>query len=209
MRVLSLDPSNCLESVSMQALSAPAESLVIIEAIDPISTVTSLFLSMGLSNGVLLRTTIDNITGVLTDTRQRFLGAKSVKLFPVVIAGSSAVLALSTRPWLSYTYQSSSKLVPLSYEMLEYGARFSSEQAPEGMVAISGNMLRILSVDKLHQLFNQVTIKLKYTPRRLLLHEDSKNFVVIEAEHRTLCPSDKGALLLERVIYLFNVQVSC
>ncbi|KAJ3362319.1 Splicing factor 3B subunit 3 [Kappamyces sp. JEL0680] len=197
-RVLSLDPQNCLETVSMQALGAPADSLAIIEMTDPTTSVASLYLNIGLANGVLLRTTIDNITGVLSDTRQRFLGAKSVKLFPVTIAGSSAVLALSTRPWLSYFYQSKTKLAPLSYEALEYGASFSSEQAPEGIVAIAGNTLRILAVEKLNRLFNQVSIRLKYTPRRLVLHEPSKNFVVIEAEHGTLSPKAVEAALEAR-----------
>jgi splicing factor 3B subunit 3 len=189
-RIFSLDPNNCLEQVSMQGLSSPAESLVIIEAIDTTTNTSSLFLNMGLANGVLIRTTIDTITGELSDTRQRFLGPKSVKLFPVTIAGGAGVLCLSTRPWLSYTFQSATKLVPMSYEVLEYGSRFASEQSPEGIVAIAGNTLRILSMDKLHQLFNQVEIKLKYTPRRLLLHQESKNFVVIEAENGVLCPSE-------------------
>lgn len=144
-RVLSLDPNKCLESVSMQALSAPAESLAMIEMLDPTTSITSLYLNMGLSNGVLLRTTIDTVTGLLTDTRVRFLGPKAVKVFPVLIAGASGVLALSTKPWLSYNYQSRSKLIPLSYETLEFGAAFCSEQCPEGVVAITGNNLRFFN----------------------------------------------------------------
>ena len=85
----------------------------------------------------------------------------------------------------------------MSYEVLEYGSKFSSEQSPEGIVGISGNTLRILSLDKLHQLFNQVSIKLKYTPRRLLLHPKSKNFVVLEAENGVLCPSDMIEVMAE------------
>ncbi|KAJ2999724.1 Splicing factor 3B subunit 3 [Globomyces sp. JEL0801] len=166
-RVLSLDPNNCLESVSMQALSAPAESLVMVEMHDPTTSVASLFLNIGLANGVLLRTTIDTVTGLLTDTRLRFLGAKGVKLFPLKIAGSSAVLALSTRPWLSYTFQNRSHLIPLS----------------------------VLNVDKLTNLFHQVSVKLKYTPRRFFCHEESKNFIILESEHGTWCPSDKTKIL--------------
>jgi splicing factor 3B subunit 3 len=178
--MLSLDPENCLESVSMQALGAAADSLAIIEMKDPTTGVASLYLNIGLANGVFLKTTIDTVTGVLSDTRQRFLGAKSVKLFTIRIAGASAVLALSTRPWLSYSHESKTKLAPLSYEALEYGAGFSSEQAPEGIVAICGNTLRILAVEKLNRLFNQVNIRVKYTPKRLVLHEASKNFVILE-----------------------------
>ena len=167
--------------------------------IDPATTISSLFLNMGLSNGVLLRTTIDNVTGVLTDTRQRFLGAKAVKLYTVSIAGSPAVLALSAKPWLSYSFQSSSKLAPLSYEILDYGSSFASEQAPEGIVAIAGNTLRILAVEKLHQRLNHVTIKLKYTPRRMVLHPTSKNFVILEAEHQTPSERQKAAIIEAKV----------
>src|SRR5688572_6383009 len=114
----------------------------------------TLYLNIGLQNGVLLRTVLDTITGALTDTRQRykiillqyrFRGARPVKLFQVTIQGAPAVLALSSRPWLSYTFQSRLHLTPLSYDMLEYGSNFTSPQVPEGIVAISANTLRIFA----------------------------------------------------------------
>ena len=49
---------------------------------------------------------------------------------------------MSSRSWLSYSYQSRFHLTPLSYETLEYASSFSSEQCPEGIVAISANTLR-------------------------------------------------------------------
>ena len=51
---------------------------------------------------------------------------------------------MSSRTWLSYTYQSRFHLTPLSYEMLEYAAGFMSEQCPEGIVAIASNTLRFV-----------------------------------------------------------------
>jgi splicing factor 3B subunit 3 len=131
----------------MQALSSTAFSLALTEMIDPTTSLTSLYLHMGLENGVFLRTTIDNVTGLLTDVRQRFLGVKPVKLFSIKMGGSSAVLALSTQPWLSYTYLSRTKLIPLSYESIEYGASFCTEQSPEGIVVIVGNTLRFLKLN--------------------------------------------------------------
>lgn len=141
-RILSLDSASCLQVLGMQALSAPAESICMIEMKDPTSGIISLFLNIGLANGVMLRTNVDSVTGALTDTRLRFLGARPVKLFPVTIAGTPGVLALSSRPWVAYNYQSRYRLVPLSYETLEYGSSFTSEQCPEGMVCIAGNTLR-------------------------------------------------------------------
>jgi splicing factor 3B subunit 3 len=59
----------------------------------------ALYLNIGLSNGVMLRTMVDPISGTLTDTRTRYLGSKPVKLFRIKIQGKDSVLALSSRPW--------------------------------------------------------------------------------------------------------------
>ncbi|CAG8467179.1 432_t:CDS:10 [Ambispora leptoticha] len=196
-RILSLDPDNTLDILSTQALSAPPYSLSIIEMMDigTDSTHGTLYLNIGLLNGVLLRTVLDTITGDLTDTRQRFLGARPVKLFQVTIQGNPAVLALSSRPWLSYTFQSRLHLTPLSYDSLEYGSNFTSPQVPEGIVAISSNTLRIFAVEKLGTVFNQASIPLKYTPRHFVLHLPSRNFVILESEHNTFSPSEKKKAL--------------
>ena len=138
------------------------------------------------------------MTGDLSDTRTRYIGSRPVKLFRVSMQGGEAVLAMSSRTWISYYYSNrwalgfiisnfdtdglscSSlalpceiamsyntsfltvfnfrfHLTPLSYETLEYAAGFSSEQCPEGIVAISTNTLRILALEKLGAVFNQVT----------------------------------------------------
>lgn len=63
---------------------------------------------------------------------------------------------MSSRTWLSYCYQGRFHLTPLSYDSLEYASGFASEQCPEGIVAISTNTLRILALEKLGAVFNQV-----------------------------------------------------
>ena len=63
------------------------------------------FYLQGLQNGVLLRTVLDQVTGDLSDTRTRYLGSKPVKLFRVTMQGSEAVLAMSSRTWITYYYQ--------------------------------------------------------------------------------------------------------
>ncbi|RCH93139.1 pre-mRNA-splicing factor rse1, partial [Rhizopus stolonifer] len=178
-RILSLDPDACLEPVSMQALQGVPSSLCIVEMMDTGIELGhgTTYLNIGMSNGLLLRTALDTITGQLSDTRTRFLGPKSVKLFKILIQGLPAVLALSTKPWVSYTFQNRLYLTPLSYEMLEYGSAFVSEQCPEGVVAVAGNTLRIFTVEKLGNVFNQVSIPLKYTPRKFALHPPSRTFV--------------------------------
>jgi splicing factor 3B subunit 3 len=79
------------------------------------SDIAQLYVNVGLHSGVFMRTSIDSITGVLSDTRTRFLGNRPIKLFKVKVRGSTAVLALSSRSWLSYDYLNRHHLVPLSY----------------------------------------------------------------------------------------------
>lgn len=62
---------------------------------------------------------------------------------------NNAVLALSSRGWLAYTHAGRQQLVPLSYGTLDYASFFSSEQCPEGIVAVSGNSLRIIAIERL------------------------------------------------------------
>ncbi|KAI8608941.1 CPSF A subunit region-domain-containing protein [Chytriomyces sp. MP71] len=198
-RIISLDPDNCLGSLAVQALSAAAESLCILEMFDTGASVGTTYLNIGMANGVLLRTTLDTITGSLSDTRMRFLGPRAPKLFKIKIQGQPALLALSSRPWLNFTLQNRTKLIPLCYEMLEYGCSFNSDQCPEGIVAIAGNSLRILLVERLSNTFNQSIIPLKFTPRRFAHHPPTNTFVVIESDHMTLCPSEKEKLLKEKM----------
>ncbi|KAI5623964.1 splicing factor 3B subunit 3, partial [Silurus asotus] len=199
-RIISLDPSDCLQPLSMQALPAQPESLCIVEMggvekqdeLGEKGAIGFLYLNIGLQNGVLLRTVLDPVTGDLSDTRTRYLGSRPVKLFRVRMQGQEAVLAMSSRSWLSYSYQSRFHLTPLSYETLEYASGFASEQCPEGIVAISTNTLRILALEKLGAVFNQVAFPLQYTPRRFVIHPETNNLVLIETDHNAYTEATKA-----------------
>uniref|UniRef100_A0A8C8CPF3 Splicing factor 3B subunit 3 n=1 Tax=Oncorhynchus tshawytscha TaxID=74940 RepID=A0A8C8CPF3_ONCTS len=149
-------------------------------------------ISLDPSNGVLLRTVLDPVTGDLSDTRTRYLGSRPVKLFRVRMQGQEAVLAMSSRSWLSYSYQSRFHLTPLSYETLEYASGFASEQCPEGIVAISTNTLRILALEKLGAVFNQVAFPLQYTPRKFVIHPETNNLILIETDHNAYTEATKA-----------------
>ncbi|XP_031565334.1 splicing factor 3B subunit 3-like [Actinia tenebrosa] len=195
-RIISLDPQDCLTPLSMQALPATPESLCIVEmggveGEAEGASLGGLFLSIGLSNGVLLRTVLDNVTGDLSDTRTRYIGSKPVKLFKVQMHGMDSVLAMSSRSWLSYTHQSRVHLTPLSYESLEHASGFASEQCPEGIVAISSNTLRILALEKLGAVFNQVATPLRYTPRKFVIHSPSSSLIIIETDHNAYTDTSK------------------
>ncbi|APA10509.1 hypothetical protein sscle_06g052790 [Sclerotinia sclerotiorum 1980 UF-70] len=196
-RILSLDPDSTLENKSVQALTSPPNALSIMAMSDSSSGGSTLYLHIGLYSGVYLRTVLDEVTGELSDTRTRFLGPKPVKLFRVSVQGQTAVLALSSRPWLGYSdpVTKGFMLTPLDYPALEWGWNFSSEQCTEGMVGIQGQNLRIFSIEKLTNNLLQESIPLTYTPRRFVRHPEHPLFYVVEADNNILSPATKQKLL--------------
>ena len=85
---------DCLTPLSMQALPDAPESLCIAEMGgtegrdgEP-GVQGQLYLNIGLHNGVLLRTVLDQVTGDLSDTRTRYIGSRPVKLFRVTMQAS-------------------------------------------------------------------------------------------------------------------------
>ena len=51
---------------------------------------------------------------------------------------------------------------------------------------------RILALEKLGAVFNQVSTPLTYTPRRFAIHPESNNIVVIESEHNAYTETTKA-----------------
>lgn len=194
-RILSLDPDDCMQVLSVQSVSSPPESLLLLEVQastggeDGADHPASVFLNAGLQNGVLFRTVVDMVTGQLSDTRSRFLGLRAPKLFKVIVRGRQAMLCLSSRPWLGYIHQGHFLLTPLSYETLEFAASFASDQCAEGVVAVAGDALRIFTIERLGETFNETVIPLRYTPRKFVLQPKRKYLVIIE--------SDQGAFTAE------------
>jgi splicing factor 3B subunit 3 len=194
-RILSLDPDDCMSVLAVLALPAQAESAALVSM--PIGGATgapALFLCIGLNNGVMLRARLEPKTGQLSDSRTRFLGAKAVKLFRLPLGGKEGVLALSSRPWAAYNHQFAFVNSPLAYQALEHGCSFASEHCPEGIVAIAGNTLRILSLDRLGDAFHAEALPLRYTPRKVGVHSISGNLVVIEADHNAYNEEEKAQL---------------
>ncbi|KAJ6446550.1 splicing factor 3B subunit 3 [Purpureocillium lavendulum] len=198
-RILSLDAGSTLESKSVQALTAAPTSLAIITMDDSSSGGSTLYLHIGLYSGVYLRTVIDEVSGELTDTRQKFLGPKPVKLFQLTVEGKTCVLALSSRPWLGYPdpITKSFVMTPLNFPELQWGWNFQSEQCEEGLVTIHGQALSILSIERLGDTISQKAVPLTYTPRKLIKHPDQPIFYTIEADNNTLSPDLREKLLAD------------
>jgi splicing factor 3B subunit 3 len=130
-RILSLDRERPLKQLSAQALQAPPDSVCLVEMKKPGQAADehSLFLNVGLSKGILIRSVVDFVTGTLSDQRSRFLGPRGVKLHRCSVQSQPAMLALSDKPWLTYLYHGQYNCVPLSYEGLEFASSFASEQS--------------------------------------------------------------------------------
>ncbi|KAK9464366.1 CPSF A subunit region-domain-containing protein [Lipomyces arxii] len=193
-RIISLDPENTLESLSVQALTAPPSAVRIMSMPDsafadstgPVGS--SLYLHIGLQNGVYLRAALDDVSGTLSDTTTQFLGPRAVKLFKVMMHGQPTMLAVSTRSWLAYMRDTTFVVSPLVYETLEYGCGFSSEQCPEGVVGVEGSNLRIFTMEKLGENVKEDGLGLTYTPRRLVKNPFYSLYYVVESDSGTLSP---------------------
>lgn len=181
-RILSLDREDCLQTITYQALPSQPMALCLLYYV---SQDSSLFLNIGLQDGVLLRISLDPLTGDLSDVRRRFLGVRPVKLIKLTVNGAPAMLALSSRSWLAYNFQSRFHLTPLSYDPAECASGFSSEQCPEGLITTTENSLRIITMERLGEVFNQQEIQLKFTPRSFVVHKPSNLLVLIESEHNS------------------------
>ncbi|OCH91653.1 hypothetical protein OBBRIDRAFT_792005 [Obba rivulosa] len=187
-RIISLDPESTLDTISLQALTAPPSAICIADMLDAgiNKTQPTTFVNIGLQNGVLLRTVLDPVNGQLTDTRTRFLGTRPIKLIRVLVQRNPGILALSSRPWLNYTYQNLMHFTPLIFENLDYAWSFSAELCPEGLIGISGSVLRIFQIPKLGTKLKQDAIPLSYTPRKFIPHPTNGLLYMIEGDHRVM-----------------------
>lgn len=210
-QVLSLEPNDLLVTRSTMVVPSRPESVCLVtmdsetnqhsettnssnsnkKSTSSSSISSTMYLNIGLVTGVLHRVAVDPTAGTLSDSRQRFLGIKPVKLFRVMVKGRRGILALSTRAWLLYNYQGRYFQAPLSYETLEYASNFISEVCSEGIVAIASNTLRIITVDNLGAMFNQTVHPLKYTPRKLCRLPNTNYLAIIETDHNEYSELEK------------------
>ncbi|AFZ81043.1 CPSF A subunit region domain-containing protein [Theileria equi strain WA] len=188
-RVLTLDKS--LKVVSTQILSnnSTPESVCISEfAVGDSSLV---YLHVGLNTGVMLRSTVDPISGALSDQESRFLGGRAVKFRRVSLGSSFAIVALSDKPWLIYTHRGILLVSPINVGTLESADSLISPICPDGFVAVSGNTLRIFRCTSLGETFAESQLPLTYTPRKLVLMPSeapsvgSLNYMlaIVESDH--------------------------
>jgi hypothetical protein len=81
-----LNITNSPSSLCLVEMASDSTSTTATDASDTATTAASLqhlYLYVGLSNGVMHRASVDATSGAISDIRQRFLGAKPVKLFKI------------------------------------------------------------------------------------------------------------------------------
>ncbi|OII77925.1 spliceosomal protein SAP 130 [Cryptosporidium andersoni] len=143
----------------------------------------SLYLLIGLNNGVLLCCIVDELNGTLSDNRSRFLGGKSIKMVRVGIGeyNKLSTFCMANRPWIVNHNGRNLNYIPIQYRALDTVAPFHTKQFKNGFVAVSGTTLVIFQV--LYDdsgTFTHSIIKLNYTPRKLLFLPPPQLFCGLE-----------------------------
>ncbi|KAF2874009.1 CPSF A subunit region-domain-containing protein [Massariosphaeria phaeospora] len=176
-----------LQSISVQSLTAPATDLTISYMVDKSSAGYGQYLHIGLQSGVYIRSTLAETTGEIGDTRRRFLGPEPVTFARIIAAGEPAVVAMTSRPWLCYTNPRSKtlQLTPINYIPFKSAWNFEGSQF-KGIICVSGNELRIFSVNNVVDNFVYEVIPLKHTPRKLVANHDQGLFYVIQSDSNTM-----------------------
>ena len=177
-KIVSLEPGKWLTQKSSTALKSRPHSVSLQTPSAEGNENGDIALMIGLDDGSSLRATVDPVTGAIgSSPTRRFLGARPVSVSRTPLEGRSAMLLLSSRPWISRLDTASGKhiMAPLSYAPLDHGCAFSSEAVRDGVVATAGKTLRIISVDSAgmeggeDESFNTNRVPLRYTPRQMTL----------------------------------------
>lgn len=93
-----------------------------------------LYIYTGLINGMLIRTSIDTITGKLTDSRPKYLGSRPVKCVKLRVMNKPAILALSSRPWLIYSYGNKQLTTLLAFPYFDIAHPIRTPTSPHSII---------------------------------------------------------------------------
>ena len=85
-------------------------------------------------NGILIRTSIDTITGKLTDSRPKYLGSRPVKCSKIKILNKPGILALSSRPWLIYSYGNKQMTTLLAFPYFDIACSIRIPGSPHSII---------------------------------------------------------------------------
>lgn len=105
-----------------------------------------LYIYAGLKKGIIVRTSIDTITGKMMDLTTYILGQNPVKLVKMSVQGKPAILALAERPWLIYAYDNKQIINPLSYPHLDIAVSARNPTNPHTICGFCDKFLVFLTL---------------------------------------------------------------
>eukprot|EP00003_Mantamonas_plastica_P007341 TRINITY_DN1616_c0_g1_i10.p1 TRINITY_DN1616_c0_g1~~TRINITY_DN1616_c0_g1_i10.p1 ORF type:complete len:1073 (-),score=445.40 TRINITY_DN1616_c0_g1_i10:154-3372(-) len=184
-RIVSLKDDEGLQEVAIQVVPDAPTDLAIMEMAQ-----NQMTLHIGLKNGVVVRAALDTVNGSLSDNRTRFTGSNPVRFGRVEIGSTKALASLSSRVWLSYIHHGKMQMNPVSTEPFEFVTSMNTSSCPDGIVAITDNIMRIMTLDRLGEQFNQVAVPLKYTPREFVVHPYVGTVAIIESDQNASNPDN-------------------
>jgi splicing factor 3B subunit 3 len=159
-RIVSLDPKDCLTPLSMQAFNAPAYSLSFVKSLNQVVS-----LNVGLENGLFLRTVLDNESGDLSDTNIRYLGNSNA---PVRVVNYQEDCLIALNEGNNWFVDKEGHLTPLDYQVRLLNASGFNSSLSEGIVAVDSTQLLILQLDMTTGMNHVRKEKLDFTPRKLV-----------------------------------------
>ncbi|KAI0559796.1 splicing factor 3B subunit 3 SF3B3 [Gracilaria domingensis] len=106
-----------------------------------------LSLVIGTRHGAMVRLHVDSLTGAMSGKRSKFLGPDPVYVRAARLAGVPTCLVVGSRPWLLFRQGSRLVASQMCSDTFEKAAAFSSEQSPDGLVAVNGSQVHLLCID--------------------------------------------------------------
>ena len=148
-----------------------------------------LYLYAGLENGIIVRTSIDSITGKLTDSRPKYLGAKPVRIIKLSILGKPAVLGLSSRPWLFYNFGRKHMSSLLACPFISVASAICMPNFTHTIMTFSENHLRIISLENFGNIFHCEKVPLDYSAKKLMVFD--RQVAIIESQQQWWDPTSQ------------------
>ncbi|QPG73560.1 hypothetical protein FOA43_000872 [Brettanomyces nanus] len=206
--VLKTDPSSTLEIIVKEDLSSVPCSLMVLrvrdsgvfeeeedddDAEDNVA-LSTLYLHIGMTNGVYARLKFDQVSGELSNPRNQYTGPKEVHLSRLKFDHQNVVGITSVRSYLGYASAADFKITALAKPIFTELCAFKSEDVPvNGALGIHGGNLTIMTVDQLDSSLLIESIALRYTPKAMADSTDFNGMLyVAEADFQIKSPYTKG-----------------
>ncbi|VEU21630.1 DEKNAAC102703 [Brettanomyces naardenensis] len=217
--VLNTDPSATLDIVAKEDLSSVPCSLMSFHMKDSGIQVTSidddqaddsaigtLYVHIGMTNGVYARLKLDPVSGELTNPRNQYVGPREVHLSQLHLDHQNVIGLCSVRSYLGYSTATDFQITALSKPVFTGTCSFKSEDVPEnGALGVHGDSLTIFTVDQLNSSLLIESIGLRYTPKAMAASTESNQMIyVAESDFQIKSPYIEEGDEDEAVAYSYD-----